>query len=383
MVRIAHISDTHLGYTRYARLDPKTNRNQREVDAQEAYRRTVDEILERDVDLVIHSGDVFDSIRPATHVIIGFLKETTRITRDASIPYLGIAGNHETPRLRATTAALEYGNLVRAYFAHGFRDEYEPVDVGDARVGVTLVPHGAVGDNEVIVSPDPDAEINIMVTHGTVPGLVVKGHELGEVDLPNRVLNGDFDYVALGHYHYFHKHRENAYYAGATERFGFGEVDSMPGFAILEFSDGEVETEHVPIEARPMIDLPRINASDMTGADLTEAIRERAEGADLDRAMVRLKVVDAPRGVGGEVDRKLLRDLKRRCLNFSLEITETGMTVEAAEEMIGASFGSLEEEFKAFVGKRRESGELEPGFAGEFLEKGLSYLRAAGGAERS
>ena len=114
-MRVAHISDTHLGYTRYTRLDPKTNRNQREVDAQEAYRRTVDEILERDVDLVIHSGDVFDSIRPATHVIIGFLKETSRITRDAHIPYLGIAGNHETPRLRATTAALTSSSFSGAW----------------------------------------------------------------------------------------------------------------------------------------------------------------------------------------------------------------------------------------------------------------------------
>ena len=381
MVRVAHISDTHLGYTRYARLDPKTNRNQREVDAQEAYRRAVDEILESDVDLVIHSGDVFDSIRPANHVIIGFLKETTRITRDARIPYLGIAGNHETPRLRATTAALEYGNLVRAYFAHGFKDEYEPIDVGDTRVGVTLVPHGAVADREVVVSPDPAADINIMVTHGTVPGLVVQGHELGEVDLPNRVLDGGFDYVALGHYHYFHKYKKNAYYAGATERFSFAEVDSKPGFVILEFSDRGVEIEHVSIEVRPMIDLPKINASDMTGADLTDAMRELAESRDLEGAIVRQKVVDAPRGVAGEVDRALLRDLKRRCLNYSLEVTEAGTAVEDAGNM-DANFGSLEEEFKAFVGRRRESGELEPKFAGEFLEKGLSYLRAAGGEGR-
>ncbi len=65
----------------------------------------MDAILERDVDLVIHSGDVFDSIRPATHVIINFLKQTGRIVQQ-DIPYYGIAGNHETPRLRATTAAL-------------------------------------------------------------------------------------------------------------------------------------------------------------------------------------------------------------------------------------------------------------------------------------
>jgi DNA repair exonuclease SbcCD nuclease subunit len=54
------------------------------VDIQEAYGRAVNAILERDVDLVVHSGDVFDSVRPATHVIIGFLKQTFRITRQAT-----------------------------------------------------------------------------------------------------------------------------------------------------------------------------------------------------------------------------------------------------------------------------------------------------------
>ena len=329
----------------------------------------------------MHSGDVFDSIRPATHVIVDFLRQTTRITRDARIPYLGIAGNHETPRLRTTTAALVYANLVRAYFAHGFVPEYEPVDVRDGRVGVTLVPHGAVGDREIVVSPDPSADVNVMVTHGTVPGLKVKGHEIGEVDLPNHVLTGDFDYVALGHYHYFHDHKKNAYYAGATERFGFGEADSTPGFALLTFENGGVKIEHVPIQARPMIDLPKIDAAEMSGADLTEAIRERAEAEEIDEAIVRQRVVDAPKGLAGEVERALLRDLRRRCLNYSLEVTEAGAADRAAGAERETSFGSLEEEFEAFVAARREEGELEPRFAGEFLEKGLSYLRAAGGGE--
>jgi DNA repair protein SbcD/Mre11 len=70
-----------LGYTRYAKLCPQTNRNQREVDVQEAYKKAVDAILEREVDLVIHSGDVFDSVRPATHVIIGFLSTRTWLTQ--------------------------------------------------------------------------------------------------------------------------------------------------------------------------------------------------------------------------------------------------------------------------------------------------------------
>ena len=89
----------------------------------------MDAILERDVDLVIHSGDAFDSVRPATHVIIGFLKQTARITARAGIPYLVAAGNHETPRLRTTTAALEYANLVNAVSAHGFELDYELIEV--------------------------------------------------------------------------------------------------------------------------------------------------------------------------------------------------------------------------------------------------------------
>lgn len=362
---------------------PETSRNQREVDVAAAYTRAVGEILERDVDLVIHSGDVFDTIRPATHVIVHFLKETRRITRER-IPYLGIAGNHETPRLRTTTAALEYANLVGARMAHGFEPEAVLVPAGGAEVGVTLVPHGAVGDRDVVVSPVPEADLNIMVTHGTVPGLTVQGHELGEVDLPNHVLEGRFDYVALGHYHYFHRHKENTYYAGATERFSFAEVGAEPGFLILDFSDGGVEIEHVPVGGRAMIDLPKIDASGMGGPDLSEAVRERAERVDLDGAIVRLKVRDAARGLAGAVDRALLRDLKHRCLDFSLEVSETGTeAAPGSHPEAVASFSSLEEEFKAFVAGRRERGELAPAFAGDFLDKGLGYLRDARTGEGS
>ena len=126
-------------------------------------------MLEREVDLVIHSGDVFDSVRPATHVIIGFLKQTARITARASIPYLVAAGNHETPRLRTTTAALEYANLVNAISAHGFNLDYELVEIDNVGVGVTLVPHGAVFGTGA-VTPSRGADVNVLVTHGLVQG---------------------------------------------------------------------------------------------------------------------------------------------------------------------------------------------------------------------
>ena len=370
-----------MGYTRYAKLHGETSRNQREVDVQEAYGRAVDAILERDVDLVVHSGDVFDSVRPATHVIIGFLKQTFRITQ-RDIPYLVAAGNHETPRLRSTTAALEYANLVNAISAHGFDIEYEKVDVGDTTVGVTLVPHGAVFGTGA-VTPARDADVNILVTHGMVPGLEARQHEMGEANLQPGILQSAFDYIALGHYHEFHEHKPNAYYAGATERFGFGEVGSVPGFAIVEFdSNGLVSVEHVEIAARPMLDLEKISARDLDAAGLTEAVRERTSGVDLDDAIVRLRAYDVRHGVASGMDRELLRDLQRRSLNFSLEVHAE----ERPEELerngsSSAVFGPLGEEFAAFVAERKESGQLEAGFAEEFLKKGRGYLTRAASEE--
>ena len=370
-----------MGYTRYAKLHQETSRNQREVDVQEAYGRAVDAILERDVDLVVHSGDVFDSVRPATHVIIGFLKQTFRITRE-DIPYLVAAGNHETPRLRSTTAALEYANLVNAISAHGFEIDYEPVEADGVTMGVTLVPHGAVFGTGA-VTPSRDADVNILVTHGMVPGLEARQYEMGEANLQPGMLEGGFDYIALGHYHEFHKHKPNAYYAGATERFGFGEVESKPGFAIVEFDGGGLKSvEHVKITARPMLDLEKISARDMDAAGLTEAVHERTSGVDLDGSIARLRAYDVRRGVASGVDRELLRDLQRRCLNFSLEIHAEERPEDL--ERNGSStavFGPLGEEFAAFVAERKESGELEAGFAEEFLEKGRAYLTRAASEE--
>jgi DNA repair protein SbcD/Mre11 len=154
-----------------------------------------------------------------------------------------------------------------------------------------------------------------------------------------------------------------------------GEVASVPGFASVEFDGGGLaNVEHVPIEARPMLDLEKISARGMDASELTEAVRERTEGANLDGAIVRLRAYDVRRGVASGVDRTLLRDLQSRCLNFSLEVHAEELPEELDKGPVSAVFGPLEEELAAFVRARRERGELEAGFAEEFLEKGRGYL---------
>ena len=59
-IRIAHISDTHLGYRALGKTDPLTGRNQRSIDVENAFADAITDILQRDVDLVVHSGDLFN-----------------------------------------------------------------------------------------------------------------------------------------------------------------------------------------------------------------------------------------------------------------------------------------------------------------------------------
>jgi DNA repair exonuclease SbcCD nuclease subunit len=206
---------------------------------------------------------------------------------------------------------------------------------------------------------------------------------MGEANLHAGMLDGRFDYVALGHYHDFHLHKENAFYAGATERFGFGEVESKCGFAIVEFDgDGLQKVEHVPVESRDMIDLDVIHARELDAAELTEKIRQRTEGVDLDDAIVRLRAYDVRRGVASGVDREIVRGLQRRCLSFDLDLRPEERTDAPDDgERPSAAFGPLTEEFASFVAERREQGDLEKAFADEFLEKGKAYLTRAASSE--
>src|SRR5690349_10577783 len=110
-IRIAHISDTHLGYRALHKLDPTTGRNQRTVDFEHAFERAIDDILRRRVDGVIHGGDVFHHTRPTWQALRHFIQQMRRL-EDAGIPVLVIGGNHDTPRIRTGGSAYSVLELA-------------------------------------------------------------------------------------------------------------------------------------------------------------------------------------------------------------------------------------------------------------------------------
>lgn len=95
-MKIFHVSDTHLGYSAFAKLDPERGFNQREADFYDAFERFVDLSLKEKPDLILHTGDLFDSVRPSNRAISFALSEIRKLA-DAKIKFIAISGNHETP----------------------------------------------------------------------------------------------------------------------------------------------------------------------------------------------------------------------------------------------------------------------------------------------
>ena len=84
-MRIIHFSDTHLGYSDYGRFDSSSGINQRELDTYSAFKEIINFIIETKPDLVVHAGDLFDSIRPSNKAISEALGQFSRLSK-ANIP---------------------------------------------------------------------------------------------------------------------------------------------------------------------------------------------------------------------------------------------------------------------------------------------------------
>jgi DNA repair exonuclease SbcCD nuclease subunit len=373
-LRIAHISDTHLGYRAIYRADPETGRNQRALDVERAYEDAITDILKRDVDLVIHAGDVFHHTRPSWAALRCFVRQTRRLS-DAGLPVVVIGGNHDTPRLRTSGSVFSVLELALPGidFVAGYADQ--TFDFERFNLKLFAVPHGKLTDIEPpILLPEPGKR-NVLMTHGLVPGMAIKGHhEPGEEEISDTLLDTDFDYIALGHYHVSGKQRHNAWYSGSTERFGWGDEDVDPGYLLVELGEpGEPpEVVHIPLVTRPMKTLHFLDGEGREARDLADLVLDKLSTLAIPDAMTRIELRNTPRPIRREAERFLRRESSDYV--WSLQVYSpadvlSGFTArqEAAELDVRALF-------REFVAERRKNGDIDPAFATAFEERGSRAL---------
>lgn len=346
-MKLLHVSDTHVGFAAYSKLTPE-GLNLREQDFFDAFRRAVDVAIEQRVDVLLHSGDVFDTVRPTNRAIGFVLSELARLSA-AGIPSVVISGNHEAPRLRETGAVLrllEFVPGVRAVY----KGRYEPIPIKD--LVIHAVPHAA--DNEALraqlalVQRDGSARFNVATLHAGVLGVGdFRTGEFHEQVVAQNELPQGMDYVALGHYHRAVELSENVWYAGSTERCSFKECGETKSVNLVDLAKGTVSP--IALATRPMVDLRRISCQGMDEAAVPGAIYDALASASLDGAIARLRVEALPAHVYATLDHRKLRGLAASAMHFQLDTEIVQKEVAALE---AESFGALPDEFEAFLARR-------------------------------
>ncbi len=372
MVRILHVADTHIGYSAYRRIDDVTGLNQREVDTYNAFQQVIEFALTKKPDLILHAGDLFDSVRPTNRAISFVLAQLLRLDA-AGIPFVVIAGNHETPRLKETGSVFSLFEHIPAVHAV-YKDRYEAVELDG--VTVHAIPHcdDIEAEKQKLRAHAARAGINVALLHASVYGAGKQTFlmdEFNEQLIAIHDLTG-FEYVALGHYHGYTRIRDDVYYAGSTERFSFNEVNEKKGFLEVTVTDnGERSVRFHELRTRAMVDLEPVLCTELTAQEIERTIIERIKDSAPKDKILRLKVLDIPVHVYHGLDFEELKRLTRTAVHF--EIKYEFQHDEHALDAEHPTFRSLHTEFEHFmehyaVGKGLDKNRLK--------ELGLAYMRA-------
>jgi DNA repair protein SbcD/Mre11 len=332
-VRLVHLSDLHLGYRQYQRLT-SSGFNQREYDVARTFERAVGEIIQLRPDLILVAGDVFHSSRPTNAAILHAFRQFLHIrTELPETRIVMIAGDHDTPR------TTESGNILGLFAQIGLSvaaNDSRAITIPELDTTVLAVPDipGLPLPQLSLKAPDRRRH-NLLLIHANVNEVVPQYY--AELDRATNSISrkelrlGDWDYVALGHYHVHRMVEPNAFYSGSLDYtslnvwFDIGEEEDsgLKGKGFIEYDlDNRRMTFHPLEPSRAFLRLRDINARDMSPAEVDVAIRsavEKVKGGIEDK-VVRIVIRDIARQVSRELDHRALRDYKKRALSFILDL---------------------------------------------------------------
>jgi len=312
-VILAHLSDLHLGFRAYGRVERGMDLRERDVAA--ALERAVRELVRLRPAVVVVAGDVFDRPDPAASAVVALARglESLRAALPDT-PVLMVAGPRDTPRREGDPGALAvldaFANVEAATTL------MRSILIERLDLHVALVPHRAVLRHPVALpEPDPRRRWNVLVMHG-LPG--ASGGDGGGVPVDVR----EWDYVALGGEHRRRELAERVRYAGSLERVDLDPWDQATdekGFLTIDLESGRARFH--PVRTRAVAALAPV----------------KVESGDAERVRRRVREVtgEVPGGIDGKIARlrlegarprdllalqgPLLEELRARALHLAVE----------------------------------------------------------------
>jgi DNA repair exonuclease SbcCD nuclease subunit len=311
-VILAHLSDLHLGFRAYGRVESGMDVRERDVSA--AFERAVGELVRLAPDVVLVAGDVFDRPDPPAGAIVALARGLERLRASLpGTPVLMVAGPRDTPRRSGDPGALAVLDTFSNVEAATRLTRSILIDRLDMLV--CLVPHRAVVRHPPVVpEPDPRRRWNLLVLHGRVG----QGGLGGGV----HVDAGEWDYVALGGEHRHRVVSTHVRYAGSLERVAldpWDEATDEKGF--LTFDLERRRAVFHPIPGRPVVALAPIKVASGDPGRIRRRVREvtREVPGGIEGKIVRVRLDGAePRDLLA-LQGDTLEDLRSRALHLAVE----------------------------------------------------------------
>ncbi|RMD57404.1 exonuclease SbcCD subunit D [Candidatus Woesearchaeota archaeon] len=290
-MRFAHISDCHIGGWRDPRL--------RDANAR-SFKLAISKCIERRVDFVLISGDLFNTAVPAIDSL-RMAVEQLRCLKDANIPVYIIAGSHDfSPSGKTMLDVLERAALV-VCVAKG-----RELDDGRLRLEFTQDPKtgvkitGMVGKKggleagyySILSKENLEREPGkkIFLFHTALQELKPKGLEKMEA-MPVSYLPRGFDYYAGGHVHIVKNQSigpySNIVYPGPVFPNNFRELEQLKCGSFVIVEDGNIEFVKLPVNEVVSIE---VSAKDKTPLEVESEIRSHIGQHSLKDAIVTIRV---------------------------------------------------------------------------------------------
>ncbi len=260
-MKILHTSDLHLGISLCS---------ERLLEYQQALAGILcNAVSENKIDCVIIAGDIFDSAMSSGEAIAVWDRIVTVLCKEAKVPVLVCAGNHDgAARLSSCAELLASSGL---YISGKLTPEITPVSIGCC--DFYLIPYFNPSEARILYDcseNNPMTSIldsirenmdrtrtNIAVAHCFVNGAEVSESDnsaraaasVGGSDIVPVSAFSDFDYVALGHLHKpqtIKNSNSSVRYSGTPLRYSFSEVSHTKTFSVFDTDTKEVSEIPVP-----------------------------------------------------------------------------------------------------------------------------------------
>ena len=356
-MKILHTADSHLGYAAY-RKSTEDGINQREKDIYNTFEQFINYAIEKKPDLIIHAGDLFDSVRPNNRAITFAIKQLVKLSKE-KIPFVLISGNHEQPKLKETGHIFSVFDHIENIYPI-YNEKYEKIsfEINGKIIFVHALPqcNSKKSFNEQLkkLKPEKNAEYNIFMSHGSVTGVKdFTMNEFNELIIPARILSRNFDYIGLGHYHKYTKLSNNAYYPGAIESLTFSEANENKGFLELNLEKNNIKTNFIELKTRPMIDSEPIECSELKIDQIMKKIKQQAKKINPKEKTVRITLKDISPNLYRNLDFSDIRKQFGDAIHYEIKV-DAKEEINKSSNFSNSKINALANEFKDFIEKQNK-----------------------------